>query len=160
MKPTPLTLAALLVSASAPAISCQVQTNWKITFFGYPDNSPPSGDIAFNCGRGFAAGGDGSLNNPVTMAAAYNVFAKCEVIYIPYLKKYARYEDYCGQCGMLIPFLPPFLSLPLSIPLSLSLYLPLSPPPPLSLFLPLSHTLTLHFSSLILLVMRLIIIHH
>lgn len=99
MKPTPLTLTALLLSASSPAISCQVQTNWKITFFGYPDNSPPSGDIAFDCGRGFAAGGDGSLNDPVTMAAAYNVFAKCEVIYIPYLKKYARYEDYCGQCG-------------------------------------------------------------
>ena len=106
MKPTPLslpTLIALLLSASSSAISCQVQTNWKITFFGYPDNSPPGGDIAFDCGRGFTAGGDGSLGNPVTMAAAYNAFAKCEVIYIPYLKKYARYEDYCGQCGMLPP---------------------------------------------------------
>lgn len=105
MKPSPLTLTALLLSASSPAISCQVQANWKITFFGYPDNSPAGADIAFNCGRGFTAGGDGSLNDPVTMAAAYNAFDKCEVIYIPYLKKYARYEDYCGQCGMRFPFL-------------------------------------------------------
>lgn len=117
MKPTPyslLTLTALLLSALSPATSCKVQTNWKITFFGYPDNSPAGGDIAFDCGRGFTAGGDGSLGNPVTMAAAYNAFAKCEVIYIPYLKKYARYEDYCGQCGMLSPFTHPHsLLLPL-----------------------------------------------
>lgn len=113
MKPTPLsllTLTALLLSASSPATSCEVQTNWKITFFGYPDNSPAGGDIAFDCGRGFTAGGDGSLGDPVTMAAAYNAFVKCEVIYIPYLKKYARYEDYCGQCGMLSPLIPLSLS--------------------------------------------------
>lgn len=114
MKPNPICLLTLiaLLSASSPATSCQVQTNWKITFFGYPDNSPAGADIAFDCGRGFTAGGDGSLGDPVTMAAAYNAFAKCEVIYIPYLKKYARYEDYCGQCGMLPP-------------LTLSLFLPL-----------------------------------
>lgn len=115
MKPTSLSLLTLtaLLSASSPATSCQVQTNWKITFFGYPDNSPAGADIAFDCGRGFTAGGDGSLGDPVTMAAAYNAFAKCEVIYIPYLRKYARYEDYCGQCGMLPTFTPLSLMLPL-----------------------------------------------
>ena len=117
MKPTTLSLlnfTALLLSAASPARSCQVQTNWKITFFGYPDNSPAGGDIAFDCGRGFTAGGDGSLGDPVTMAAAFNAFAKCEVIYIPYLKKYARYEDYCGQCGNASPPLPSSLLFPAS----------------------------------------------
>lgn len=82
------------------AQACSTKSNVKVTFFGYPDNDPPSGQIAYNCGRGFTAGGSGTYDDPVTFASATNgIFTKCEIIYIPYLKKYGRFEDYCGQCG-------------------------------------------------------------
>lgn len=43
--------------------------------------------------------GSGSFGDPLTLAAASNgPFKKCEVVYLPYLKKYARFEDVCGQC--------------------------------------------------------------
>lgn len=44
--------------------------------------------------------GTGTFGDPVTFAAASNgPFKKCEVIYIPYLRKYARFEDVCDQCS-------------------------------------------------------------
>lgn len=44
--------------------------------------------------------GTGTYTNPLTFASAPGEFTSCEVIYVPYLKKYARFEDYCAQCGM------------------------------------------------------------
>lgn len=46
--------------------------------------------------------GTGTFEEPVSFAAANGVFEPCEKIYIPYLKKYARYEDYCAACRRLI----------------------------------------------------------
>ena len=37
--------------------SCTVQSNVQFTFYGYPDNSPPGAGIAYDCGRGYSAGG-------------------------------------------------------------------------------------------------------
>lgn len=48
-----ITIASMLGVAQA----CSTKSSVKVTFFGYPDNDPPSGQIAYNCGRGFTAGG-------------------------------------------------------------------------------------------------------
>ena len=48
-----LALAGLISTAAA----CSTQSDVEITFYGYPDNDPPSADIAYDCGRGYTAGG-------------------------------------------------------------------------------------------------------
>lgn len=48
-----ISIASMLSTVQA----CSTKSNVKVTFFGYPDNDPPSGQIAYNCGRGFTAGG-------------------------------------------------------------------------------------------------------
>lgn len=45
----------LLVEAVAVAASTISPT--LLTFYGYPDNDPPSADIAYDCGRGYTANG-------------------------------------------------------------------------------------------------------
>lgn len=54
---------ASLISAIAPLVAaqCSTQSDVEITFYGYPDNSPPGAAIAYDCGRGYTAGGE---NNP------------------------------------------------------------------------------------------------
>ncbi|KAL8627063.1 hypothetical protein Q9189_007231 [Teloschistes chrysophthalmus] len=82
------------------AQSCFPQNDVKITFFGYPDNSPPGAGIAFTqCGRSLA-GGTGTHDDPISFATAtQGDFAVCDIVYLPWLKKYARYDDDCEQCG-------------------------------------------------------------
>ncbi|RAL13394.1 uncharacterized protein BO97DRAFT_450076 [Aspergillus homomorphus CBS 101889] len=86
-----------LVSAAAAA-SCSTESGFEVTFYGYPDNSPPGADISYDCGRGYTAGGTGTHNDPLTFATAPGEFSKCQVIYSPYLQKYLRFEDECEQC--------------------------------------------------------------
>jgi hypothetical protein len=91
-----VTLYTLALTASA----CSKQGSTQITFYGFPDNSPPDPATAYNCGgRNNIAGGSGTFNDPVTFASATAEFNQCEVIYVPYLEKYARMEDDCQQCG-------------------------------------------------------------
>ncbi|EME85999.1 uncharacterized protein MYCFIDRAFT_39450 [Pseudocercospora fijiensis CIRAD86] len=72
--------------------------NVQHTFYGYPDNDPPSAQIAYDCGRGYTAGGSGTYDDPRTMATAPGEFAKCEIVWDPYTEKYLRFEDTCAQC--------------------------------------------------------------
>jgi hypothetical protein len=105
--------------------SCTSVEQVKLTFYGFPDNTPPGPAIqcniqfrndcdastntctntasklltASNCGpRGETAGGTGTYDDPLTMASAGNWFCHLEVVYLPYLQKYLRYEDFCQQC--------------------------------------------------------------
>lgn len=48
-----LALAGLL----GASVACSTESDVEITFYGYPDNDPPSADIAYDCGRGYTAGG-------------------------------------------------------------------------------------------------------
>jgi len=88
-------LAALVASSTA----CQPASGFRMTFYGYADNSPPSNQVAINCGgRGYKAAGTGTYEDPLTMAAVKGRFSDCEIVYAPYLKKYLRYEDTCANC--------------------------------------------------------------
>ncbi|PSS18798.1 hypothetical protein M430DRAFT_50789 [Amorphotheca resinae ATCC 22711] len=85
--------------SSLRAQACSTQSDVKVTFYGYPDNSPPGAGTAYNCGnRNYIAGGTGTYDDPLTMATSTGEFNKCEIIYVPYLQKYVRYEDECQEC--------------------------------------------------------------
>ncbi|CAK46754.1 uncharacterized protein BO96DRAFT_436151 [Aspergillus niger CBS 101883] len=90
-----LALAGLL----GASVACSTESDVEITFYGYPDNDPPSADIAYDCGRGYTAGGTGTYDDPLTFATAPGEFKKCEIVYLPYLRKYLRFEDTCAQCS-------------------------------------------------------------
>lgn len=49
------TLSAAAAAITAP--SCSTIYPVTFTFYGWPDNDPPSADIAYDCGRGYTAGG-------------------------------------------------------------------------------------------------------
>jgi hypothetical protein len=109
---------------TAAAENCtETDEQVTVTFYGYPDNTPPGSGIECNlpsqsscgtcnsngdpnnittattCGpRGERAGGTGAYDDPLTMASASKWFCHLEVVYLPYLMKYLRYEDYCQQC--------------------------------------------------------------
>lgn len=73
-------------------------TDW-ITFYGWVDNSPPGADIAHPCLH-HSAGGVGTRANPVTFAEPIDLDGPwCQVVYVPFLKKYFIHEDQCDPCG-------------------------------------------------------------
>ncbi|KAF2674466.1 hypothetical protein BT63DRAFT_10801 [Microthyrium microscopicum] len=93
-----LAIAAASFAFSAYA-QCQAASNFQMTFYAWPDNDPPSADTAMNCGgRNNVAGGTGTFDDPLTMAAEKGRFTNCQVVYAPYLKKYLRLEDTCAAC--------------------------------------------------------------
>ncbi|PLB37239.1 uncharacterized protein BDW47DRAFT_126440 [Aspergillus candidus] len=93
-----LPLASLLLLQGSITSACEVWSGVQHTFYGYPDNDPPGAAISQDCGRGFTAGGTGTFSDPLTMATAPGELENCEVVYVPFLKKYLRNEDYCAQC--------------------------------------------------------------
>lgn len=131
-----LTVSSLLAVVGfclATNYTCSQTEQVEVTFYGFPDNSPPGAGIDctiqsrsdcsgtstctnaynaligilqsnVNCGpRGETAGGTGTYDDPLTMASAGNYFCFQEVVYLPYLQKYLRYEDYCQQCIKDVP---------------------------------------------------------
>ena len=101
-----LPLAFALISLSGFSLGCNPERGIKLTNYGFPD---ASGTPAYKCRGGQVvptqAGdktelGDGSFGNPYAAAAAGNsIFKKCDLIYVPILKKYFRIQDDCSGCG-------------------------------------------------------------
>jgi len=93
------TITALALFMSS-ALACQPTSDYKMSYYGYVDNDPAGAAVSYNCGgRGGKASGDGSYANPLTAAVAKGIFAECELIYSPTLKKYLRVEDDCATCN-------------------------------------------------------------
>jgi hypothetical protein len=70
-----------------------------MTLYGWADNSPPGPGIAHPCpGRSGMAGGTGTFSDPVTFATDVNELGWCQVIYVPYMKRYFVHEDECSEC--------------------------------------------------------------
>jgi hypothetical protein len=95
------------VAANATAQSCYVvkrnPTTVKatITFYGWPDNSPPGNQIAHPVIHRHA-GGDGTYCNPTTFATerANNKEIPYGIkIYVPFIKQYFIREDLCAASG-------------------------------------------------------------
>lgn len=72
-----------------------------ITFYGYPDNTPPGKAIAHPVIHQHA-GGDGTYCNPTTFATEKSNDAAIPYgtkIYVPFVKKYFVREDLCAASG-------------------------------------------------------------
>jgi hypothetical protein len=74
-----------------------------MTFYGWPDNSPPGGAIAYPKSGGFStvhnvAGGTGTYADPITYATDMAELPVGTLVYAPVIKKYIVMEDDCAQC--------------------------------------------------------------
>jgi hypothetical protein len=72
-----------------------------ITFYGWPDNSPPGNKIAHGIIHKHA-GGDGTYCNPTTFAtekANDKTIPYGIKIYVPFIKQYFIREDLCAASG-------------------------------------------------------------
>jgi len=68
-----------------------------MTLYGYVDNSPPGRVIAHPCLHA-KAGGAGTFADPITFATDVAESPWCQVIYVPYMKRYFIHEDECSEC--------------------------------------------------------------
>src|SRR5882762_7137241 len=84
------------VVGAAPARAATTQQTW-LTFFGWWDNTPPSGDIAHPVIHN-SAGGTGTFANPITLATATQEMPVGTKVYVPRVKKYFIMEDDCQEC--------------------------------------------------------------
>ncbi|KAL9609208.1 MAG: hypothetical protein Q9167_006006 [Letrouitia subvulpina] len=104
-----LALSLFLLSLTGSSLGCNVVSGVKFTAYGFPD---ASGTPAYKCNGDRVvptqAGdktmlGDGSFNKPYAAAAAGgSVFKKCELLYMPLLKKYFRVQDDCSGCDLYV----------------------------------------------------------
>ena len=96
-----LTVVGLLVPTGTAKAS--TTTNFLVTLYGWPDNSPPGNAIAYPADGGYptihnAAGGTGTYSNPVTFATDQAELPIGSIVYYPYLHRYFVMEDDCVAC--------------------------------------------------------------
>lgn len=93
--------------SAAPTQSCYVvkqrpaTVHATITFYGWPDNSPPGKQIAHSIIHK-RAGGDGTYCNPTTFATERSNNKRIPYgikIYVPFLRQYFIREDLCAASG-------------------------------------------------------------
>ena len=90
-------------SPSSCYVTKQSPTTVKatITFYGWPDNSPPGNQIAHPVIHKHA-GGDGTYCNPTTFATERSNNKRIPYgikIYVPFIKQYFIREDLCAASG-------------------------------------------------------------
>ena len=87
-------------AADAPTVDTQAV---YMTFYGWPDNSPPGGAIAYPKNGGFptvhdAAGGTGTYDDPITFATDQAELPVGTRLFAPVIEKYLVMEDDCAEC--------------------------------------------------------------
>lgn len=73
------------------------------TFYGWADNSPPGGAIAYPKSDGNptvhdTAGGSGTYADPITFATDKAELPVGTLLYVPFIEKYVVMEDDCVEC--------------------------------------------------------------
>ena len=89
-------------SATSDATSGRMQSVY-MTFYGWPDNSPPGGAIAYPKNGGFptvhnVAGGTGTYADPITFATDKAELPVGTLLFAPVIEKYLVMEDDCAEC--------------------------------------------------------------
>ena len=98
-----LTLTTVVLAPAASGRATPVagarQVQAFMTLYGWVDNSPPGPGIAHPCLHP-RAGGRGTFTDPVTFATDVLESPWCQVIYVPYMKRYFVHEDECSECDV------------------------------------------------------------
>ncbi len=68
-----------------------------LTFYGWYDNTPPGGDIAYPQIHG-SAGGRGTFADPITFATSSSELSPGTKVWVPRVRKYFIMEDSCQEC--------------------------------------------------------------
>jgi hypothetical protein len=84
------------VLIGSPASAATTQQTF-LTFYGWYDNTPPGGDIAYPQIHN-TAGGTGTFSNPITFATSSAELSPGTKVYVPRVKKYFIMEDSCQEC--------------------------------------------------------------
>ncbi|MFI5306855.1 MAG: hypothetical protein ACHQ53_05875, partial [Polyangiales bacterium] len=83
--------------SSTPDASAPQTIDHLVTFYGWPDNSPPGDGIAYpKLHKG--ASGTGTYADPITFASDPNEWPAGTILYLPYLQRYVIMEDSCADC--------------------------------------------------------------
>ncbi|MBP2327886.1 hypothetical protein JOF56_008271 [Kibdelosporangium banguiense] len=69
-----------------------------LTFYGWWDNTPPGGDIAYPQIHN-TAGGKGTYADPITFATSTSELRAGTKVWVPRVRKYFIMEDSCQECG-------------------------------------------------------------
>ncbi|VVJ19403.1 Uncharacterised protein [Amycolatopsis camponoti] len=95
-----VTLFLALASALAGATTANAATTQPtfLTFYGWWDNTPPGGDIAYPKIHD-TAGGKGSYADPITFATSSDELKPGTKVWVPRVKKYFIMEDGCDECS-------------------------------------------------------------
>src|SRR5260370_20114607 len=98
-----LALTIILSGPYEPANASSRTINFRVTLYGWPDNSPPGNAIAYPTGQGLpsihsSAGGTGTYTDPITFATDQAELPAGTKIYVPHLHRYFIMEDDCTEC--------------------------------------------------------------
>ena len=111
--PAPLEAGAALDASTTPDAASDAPANALadggtlmsvyVTFYGWADNSPPGGAIAYPKSDGYptlheTAGGTGTFSDPITFATDKAEFPVGTILYVPFIEKYVMMEDDCVEC--------------------------------------------------------------
>jgi hypothetical protein len=92
-----LVLTAIVPASAAPAAPHATTQQTFLTFYGWWDNTPPGGDIAYpKLHR--TAGGTGTFADPITFATSTKEVKPGGRIFVPRVGKYFIMEDGCDEC--------------------------------------------------------------
>lgn len=89
--------ATFALTGPASAATPHDTRSFYVTLYGWPDNSPPGGAIAYPQIHS-SAGGTGTYSDPITFATDQNELAPGTIVYYPYLHRYFIMEDDCAAC--------------------------------------------------------------
>jgi hypothetical protein len=95
-----VTLFLALAGALAGGTPANAETTQPtfLTFYGWWDNTPPGGDIAYPQIHD-TAGGKGSYTDPITFATSTSELKAGTKVWVPRVKKYFIMEDGCDECS-------------------------------------------------------------
>jgi hypothetical protein len=83
--------------SQAPASAATTQQTF-LTFYGWWDNTPPGGDIAYPQIHN-TAGGKGTFADPITFATSTAELKAGTKVWVPRVRKYFVMEDGCDECS-------------------------------------------------------------
>ncbi|WP_326946541.1 discoidin domain-containing protein [Amycolatopsis sp. NBC_01307] len=95
-----VTLFLALAGALAGGTPASAETTQPtfLTFYGWWDNTPPGGDIAYPQIHD-TAGGKGTYTDPITFATSTSELKAGTKVWVPRVKKYFIMEDGCDECS-------------------------------------------------------------